>query len=578
MPILFEASMPITNFVPPIQFKDLCKEPPAGFKSENHDVYCGKSFDIMKTANLIQLMDNETYGFQEKVKTDIKVHEDEYIEKRQRRGLIDPLRSTLGEIANYCCGVATTRSFNQLFANQEEITSAMKNIKESVHENHRSYMSITSHVDQISAKLNQNFMSIKNQFDNYKQKDTKSQYFMESWTEMVSHSLIHLFARNVEQTRQNMRSAILENCRNNLLPAMIVDQDSLMKELINIKGKIESQGWTFSIPIISPSSYYQHKISECILSNEKILIKLKVPLRRITPKYNLFTFLSVPQGFNNRSCTLLIDDVHLALSETGDEIIPVAGNDRRFCEASSTQGSNLCYLARRPSQVTFTSNCAESIYHGEPIKRLFDVCAYRCIPETQPIITAISSEIYVITHPQKNITIVCDDEIILLPEDHLKDPGSLEITLKCECELHMQGKLIIPKNFPCSHDINRDVSVTHILPALWSHYKDFRINPAKAKFNALLLDKFNESFNVQWMHSVPLLDITPPKPVLIPEMHPIEKSESNFAIDSFISIFVILICAIIFKVLLKICKTIKIRDMDEETDLNIVHSERSTLH
>jgi hypothetical protein len=86
---------------------------------------------------------------------------------------------------------------------------------------------------------------------------------------MVSQTLIQLFARNVEQTRQNMRSAILDDCKNNLIPSMVVSQDNLVTELANIKTKIKKEGWTLSIPLNLPSSYYQHKISECIISGYK---------------------------------------------------------------------------------------------------------------------------------------------------------------------------------------------------------------------------------------------------------------------------------------------------------------------
>lgn len=355
LPLLFEASMPATSFVPPIHLKEICNNMTHDWPNNNNDVYCSKGFDIMRTANLIQLLDTETFQFQEKVQTDIKLHEDEY-NRRSKRGLIDPLRTVLGSLSNWCCGIATERQFNQLFANQEDIVDTMKNIKDSVHENHRKYMTVTNNVQEMSEKLNHNFKNIKDQFDNYKAQLKNVTYFTESWSEMVSQTLVHLYARNVEQTRQSMRTAILDDCRNSLIPSMVVNQDNLVTELEIIK--IEPEGWTLSIPINSPSSCYQHKISECIISSSKILIKVKVPLRRMEPKYELFKFLSVPQGFNNKTCVLLIDDVSLAISESGHEILPITGDAKRYCETSAGHATNLCFLPRRPAQITFSSNCA----------------------------------------------------------------------------------------------------------------------------------------------------------------------------------------------------------------------------
>jgi len=353
----------------------------------------------------------------------------------------------------------------------------------------------------------------------------------------------------------------------------------LMEELMNIKNKIKIEGWTLSIPINSPSSYYQHKISECIISDTKILIKIKVPLRRITPNYELFKFLSVPQGVDGKTCTLLIDEIHLAISESG-HILPVSGDARRFCEVSAGHGSNLCFLPRRPSQVTYSSNCAELIYHGASIKELFGVCAYRCLTESQPIITAVNHEVYIITNPQKNITIVCDDERILVPENHLNDPGSLEITLKCECELFMNGRLIIPQNFPCSDSAHsKDVSVTHILPALWTKFTDFRINPSKAHLNALLLDTLNTSFNPLWMNSVSHLDVTPPAPMSVPKLRKIESFNKESVGLGFFSTFLLLLFGFVFvKIGVLIYKCCKSQVEDGiEADLHELHARRGAL-
>ena len=263
LPLLFEASMPATSFVKPIHLKDICNNSTPEWLNTNADIYCSKGFDIMRTANLIQLLDTETYGFQEKMQTDIKLHESDYKNTRSRRGLIDPLRTTLASLANWCCGLATERQFTQLFANQEDIVDAVKSVRDSVHENHRKYMTLSSNVQDMSEKLNENFKNIKDQFDTYKAKFKNMDHFTESWSEMVSQTLVQLFARNVEQTRQGMRAAILDDCRNSLIPSMVVSQDHLVEELENIQTEIEKEGWTLSIPISSPSSYYQHKISEC---------------------------------------------------------------------------------------------------------------------------------------------------------------------------------------------------------------------------------------------------------------------------------------------------------------------------
>lgn len=165
LPLLFEAAMPDINFVEPILFEEICKE---SDKLYQGNPYCGKTFDIMKTANFIKILVKEMYNFQGKVLTDIKLHEKDYTLKRTTRGLIDPLKTTLGTLANWCGGVATQKSFNQLFANQEDIVEVMDNIKNSVHENHRHYMTLRINIKESSEKVNKSLNEIKLQFDTCK--------------------------------------------------------------------------------------------------------------------------------------------------------------------------------------------------------------------------------------------------------------------------------------------------------------------------------------------------------------------------------------------------------------------------
>lgn len=321
------------------------------------------------------------------------------------------------------------------------------------------------------------------------------------------------------------------------------------------------------------SNYYQHRISECIITEEKILIKVKIPLKKINPQYELFKFHSVPQGFNGKTCCLLIDEINLAIPTTGDEIIPISGDARRFCETSTGHGSNLCYLPIRPKQVTFSSNCAELIYKGAPMSELLGVCSYRCLPDKQTIITQVNHETFVITNPLSNITIICGKEIIKIPEATLEEPGSLEIQLKCACELHMQGRLVISENFPCSHSTGENnVSVTHILPALWSNFPNFRISAAKNHLNSLLLNQFNLSFNPEWMQSVSHLDITPPKPINDVNLNKKEESNDiyNFMINACYIMLILVMGIFILKIIMFTYRIFKSqileRGDDEESD------------
>lgn len=71
----------------------------------------------------------------------------------------------------------------------------------------------------------------------------------------------------------------------------------------------------------------------------------------------------------------------------------------------------------------------------------------------------------------------------------------------------MLGKeVIIPKRFPCLK-ILKEIKITHIVPAVWSNFKSFCLNPAIKHINPIYKN-ICKCINTNWLFQIPHINIS----------------------------------------------------------------------
>jgi len=500
LPLAFQSPMPDIHLLETIDSHVKCTSGP------DTDNFC-------KASQIIQELDAEALKQIKSVSDEIRLHEmfiDNGTHSVVKRNILDPLRAMIGEVAAWCCGVSTERDFKSLFARQEDIDTAIVRMSNNLNTNHRKYTSISKEFSNMAGTMNKNFKSFEDGLIKFKRhfEDVTSESSL--WHQFLIRTITHLFVRNYENSRHWKRSAIITDCRNNFIPAAIVNQDALFLQLTEINAKLALKGWTLAIPIQHISHYYTQRLSECLISNKNILVKIKIPIKEISPTFTLFKFRTVPQKFENSTCELMLSETYLAVSEDESTAVPIMGETLRTCEINAKHGINMCLLPKRPQRFALGTTCPELIFRGAPIQQLIGTCGYKCYPSNMPLITALNYDTFVITHPHKSITFVCGDNKTKLHNENYDAAGSLEIRLPCTCKLYMGEKLVIDEEFPCNN-ANDYISAAHILPALWSKMSHLRVDIHKQHMPTFLFTSFNDSFNPDWKQYVPHLDIDPPK-------------------------------------------------------------------
>jgi hypothetical protein len=499
IPLLFTAPMPHTNFVKVFYEPNLCK----------HDKWICNTDKDFSSMDMIKSLDKHTMDLQNEILQHIIMQEDHAMTKR---ALSSDIRDVIGEIGSFCCGLATIKT-------QTKIYNSNNNARDAIQENHKSLSSQHSHLVEltdnfknISDKVNNDFSKITSQFNqfNYKLRDSKE--ISSAATKFSIHAITHLFARYFETTRQTLGQSILADCKNNLLPAAIIPQKSLEHELKSLQTKIKAKGYRLAIPITDVTSYYTKHISECVVQQSTISVTLQVPIIETDTKFTLYNVIAIPQKHEDTTCTLITKPMTLGISNNKKSIIPITDEYKNLCNLNA-HSDNLCFLPKRPQMFFTESHCILNMIKNSHIENIMTFCTFTCYPITETIITSMRHNRFAITNPPANLSTRCGNKIEKLDQTHNKDPGTLELRLKCECELLSGNTVLIASDFPCPKDDKLQNAAVHTLPAIWTTLDSYKFDTFSDPFSTFQLTHLNGSYNHDWKAFIPTLNAAPLKPV-----------------------------------------------------------------
>lgn len=169
--------------------------------------------------------------------------------------------------------------------------------------------------------------------------------------------------------------------------------------------------------------------------------------------------------------------------------------------------NRLCYVPRFSADPVQGPNCAKKLYQGATVEELNHHCPMTCHQSTATAVSEIANETYAIAHPPENIIIKCNYQNYPWPRNISNLPGAVKIFLPCNCELLVNGEVLIPRKYPCRDDIAWEARTSHLLPAAWSNLKSFVLNPATQHF-APKYENIEECLNKNWTITIPHLNLT----------------------------------------------------------------------
>lgn len=151
--------------------------------------------------------------------------------------------------------------------------------------------------------------------------------------------------------------------------------------------------------------------------------------------------------------------------------------------------------------------CAFKMYQGATVEELQQHCSFRCHTSRAIVISEVSEDTYVITHPPAQTKIRCPGKSIPLETKYVDKPGALQIQLPCNCSLYVDNKKLIPARFPCAGSSSQNLHVMNIVPATWTNLKSFHFNPLSPSSQPIYAN-ISECLNTNWTIHVPHINLS----------------------------------------------------------------------
>jgi len=196
----------------------------------------------------------------------------------------------------------------------------------------------------------------------------------------------------------------------------------------------------------------------------------------------------------------------VATTETRTILKEVTGIALHECKPYQDR---LCYLPKFAGDQTQGPTCARKLFHGTTVEDIAEHCPMHCHQSDLMIISEIGSEEF-LTHPKPNTTITCPQDSLNLQTEMLNIPGALRITLPCQCQLSVNGEIMIQKRFPCKSDKSM-AAIKHILPAAWTNLKTFVLKPTNYQAYLPTFNNFSECLNGNWTTDLPHFNLSSEK-------------------------------------------------------------------
>ncbi|KAG8240997.1 hypothetical protein J6590_096813, partial [Homalodisca vitripennis] len=412
---------------------------------------------------------------------------------RNRRSL-----TFVRDFFEWCCDIATEHQIHDLVDNEKEITQHTNALIDTVDTDHQDLLLTTNNIknfsDGVSILADKVHSSLK---------------IMEEQIELISKNST---PNNLKQTyalaqqtwsyiyynyyHDNMRE-IRRSCLANTLPEFLIPKSNLTSDLKNLNILTQPRNLTLAIPITKLSLYYTLKITTCTITQQYILIKIKVPLKQSTLTYKVFQNIPIPLHWQDKLCYITHEkSIVIRTQEFTTAIHP----EDKGCNQNTLP---LCLIPRATVNGDQSLRCLHSILNTSTLPTLRATCVFTCFNETpMPLVTQVSPNKFLVTNIQTNLKVVCSHQKTHHYIQKPNNTGTLEIILPCECSLHQENLTLINTVIPCGSKNPDNYKITHLLPISWSKFQSITILPLESETRQEF-QHLHEILDENWTLSTP---------------------------------------------------------------------------
>ncbi len=290
---------------------------------------------------------------------------------------------------------------------------------------------------------------------------------------------------------------VVNSCRNKQLSMTLVSRESLQWSLVKLAKDLEKVDYQLTISLDNLDDYYVKNIVSCKISDERIVIRVDVPIIK-KGKYKVFEIITVPLKWANSTCRIRLEPTYVVTN--GISLVPISGTHLHQCQLTD----NLCFVPQSQSDQLRGATCPSRLFSRSTIEKLNKACLFECSQTTDTIVTQVDHDLFVITHPPPRSYVQIGTDKIRLPRPIA---GSLQVSLPCGAALHLSNRMApITTPMPCPVSLVGNLQLTHVLPSAWSTVSSAYLSII-TQHEAPTYANMSSVLNVNWT-TLPLVNLS----------------------------------------------------------------------
>ncbi|KAF5292314.1 hypothetical protein FQA39_LY03348 [Lamprigera yunnana] len=238
-----------------------------------------------------------------------------------------------------------------------------------------------------------------------------------------------------------------------------INQDTLRNALGLVEKTIVKQNYVIAITTIS--QYYSMPLIECVMAQDTGVVGIHVPLLKSTLKDLTMKRVVTPIfAWEEYTCSVNIPSFTVVLVEKNDRWFIVLPKCDPFKE-------DLCLVTNAYNAETLALLCIRQVLIGGSTWQFSLVCPISCreTGRQNQFISFVGSHRASITHPKDGLTIRCQKEQYNLNNN--SNLRALIIDVPCHCQFEDGNRTDEYPTFPCV-DKTIKFGLQTVLPAIWT--------------------------------------------------------------------------------------------------------------
>ncbi|XP_063230824.1 uncharacterized protein LOC134535568 [Bacillus rossius redtenbacheri] len=424
---------------------------------------------------------------------------------RERRGL-----NFIGEFFHWCCDIAVNSQLNNLFLNEQQMSEHINKMESQILNTHEALANMSNTIFVINEGMTGILKRVQSKFTNLSDylKDLRETMVTKfsGMVQDIGHSFqfqVLLASQLAKQAHTFTRLEILDQCRSNKIPAIVVTPAQLKEKLNMLNEILNRDGYALSISVSEVQKYFNLPICKCQVHKENLYLQIKVPIVKLNSNWRLFQFVAVPFQWKNSTCHL--DHAPNFLAVDGDHLITIQGRNLLDCRPFEDK---LCFVPRFSGDTLGSALCPKALFQGITVENLSTTCAFRCHSGNQLMITQAGPERYFLTNPSGKLDLQCmkhNNESLFLGSGDIL--GAVDIEVPCDCRLYLNQELKINELYPCDALTKSKFQLVHVIPAAWTKLRKLKIFPHPTSTHTVfpsLMDCLDEN----WPTLIPHLNFS----------------------------------------------------------------------